>query len=435
MSNADPIVVVTGADDDFALPMAVTLYSTLVNLERGRSVALYIMDGGISDRNRRRLIQTLKAPDIRAQITWLTPDLMRLEDLPVAGWLAPATYLRLFIPDLLPSDCDRALYLDSDLVVEGDVGHLWEQDLRDVRAYGVPNYSSPIVAWKREAVSMFRSFGLSPETPFCNAGVLLLNLKRWREEQLAQQALDLARRFALPESDQDAINIAVAGQWGVLDARWNVQLSAIQRYGRFLTSSLSLSEQDAAQACAALQERAYILHFTSVNKPWRFACQQPSRTRFFHYLRQTHWFGDVQDEDELMERTFSEQPGFESWMSKVASAEKDLAALIPPGGHFIFVDEATWPVGTVARWRTVPFLERDGQYWGLPSDDATAILEFERLRKTGVTHLVFAWPAFWWLEQYSGWRTHLHLHFARILNNERVIVFDLHRQPTDYLEQ
>jgi lipopolysaccharide biosynthesis glycosyltransferase len=429
MNKAESIAIVTGGDDTFAMPMAVTLYSALANLERGRRVSLYIIDGGISERHRQKLIAALNVEHVDARIEWLKPDWTRLEGVPVAGaWLTQTTYFRLFVPELLPEECERALYLDSDLVVESDVGRLWEQDLRDVRACGAPNYFSPIVAWKKEALLMSTVFGLAPETPLCNAGVLLMNLKRWREEQLGPKALKLAREFSLPESDQDAINIVVDGQWGVLDARWNVQLSAVERYGRFLKTSLGITDQEVEQTCAELIRGSRILHFTWQIKPWHFACQEPSRLRFFHYLKKSQWFGDIQDDDELMKRTFREQPGFEPWMKKVSVAKQDLDRLIPIGDRFILVDDATWGSEAVAGWRTIPFPERDGRYWGVPSDDGAAIQEFERLRNTDVHFMVFAWAAFWWIDYFPRLLAHLRDRFPCVLKNERVVVFDLRSQ-------
>ena len=77
--------------------------------------------------------------------------------------------------------------------------------------------------------------------------------------------------------------------------------------------------------------------------------------------------------------------------------------------------------------RYLPFTEREGQYWGPPPDDETAIRELERLRDGGASHLVFAWPAFWWLEHYAGLHGHLCSRYRRVLGNSRVIVFDLSR--------
>ena len=77
--------------------------------------------------------------------------------------------------------------------------------------------------------------------------------------------------------------------------------------------------------------------------------------------------------------------------------------------------------------RRLPFPERHGQYWGRPVDDVAAIRELARLRSAGAHFIAFAWPAFWWLEHYRGFGQYLHERFRRLVANDRLVVFDLHR--------
>ena len=115
--------------------------------------------------------------------------------------------------------------------------------------------------------------------------------------------------------------------------------------------------------------------------------------------------------------------GFEG---KRLRAANEIASKIPDGGTFILVDDDNLGIDeAIGNRRRIPFLERNGQYWGRPPDDETAIRELERLRNTGAAFMVFAWPAFWWLEHYSGLHQHLRSRFRRTLKNPRLIVFDL----------
>jgi glycosyltransferase involved in cell wall biosynthesis/SAM-dependent methyltransferase len=112
-----------------------------------------------------------------------------------------------------------------------------------------------------------------------------------------------------------------------------------------------------------------------------------------------------------------------------STAREEIEALIPPGETFILVDDDQWGGGEVGGSRhPLPFLERDGQYWGAPPDDDTAIRELERLRRSGASFLAFAWPAFWWLDYYAELNQHLHATFRCALDNDRLVVFDL-RSP------
>jgi hypothetical protein len=105
---------------------------------------------------------------------------------------------------------------------------------------------------------------------------------------------------------------------------------------------------------------------------------------------------------------------------------KELEALMSPDKSFILVDQDWWRGTDILEGlKPIPFLERDGQYWGLPPDDETAIREFERLRKMGATFIVFGFPAFWWLDYYSEFHKYLRSNFHCVMENDRVVVFDL----------
>jgi glycosyltransferase involved in cell wall biosynthesis len=114
------------------------------------------------------------------------------------------------------------------------------------------------------------------------------------------------------------------------------------------------------------------------------------------------------------------------WFHRLHLAIHEITALVPPGDTFILVDRNRWGTDDfVAGRRRLPFLEREGQYGGAPPDDGTALREFERLRESGATFIVFGWPAFWWLNDYLGLHHRLRSQFHCILENERLIVFDL----------
>jgi FkbM family methyltransferase len=111
---------------------------------------------------------------------------------------------------------------------------------------------------------------------------------------------------------------------------------------------------------------------------------------------------------------------------RMRAMEAELAALIPPGGRFILVDQAEIADGLALDDRNWwPFLERDGQDWGPPADDATAISELERLHDAGAQFIVFTSCGFWWLDYYRGFAEYLSAHAERLAASQRFIVFRL----------
>jgi glycosyltransferase involved in cell wall biosynthesis len=114
-----------------------------------------------------------------------------------------------------------------------------------------------------------------------------------------------------------------------------------------------------------------------------------------------------------------------SWSERRQIAIEEIAATIPAGKCFILVDDDRWSSETLPQFNCLPFLERDGDYWGAPPDDQTAIKELERMRQAGASYMAIGFPAFWWLDYYSQLRHYLNSNFRCILHNSRLIVFDL----------
>lgn len=115
-------------------------------------------------------------------------------------------------------------------------------------------------------------------------------------------------------------------------------------------------------------------------------------------------------------------------MGSLHLVREELKTVIPEGEMLILVDEDRWRNTEILDgFRTIPFLERNGEYWGPPSDDEVAISELERLRKCGAAAIVFGMWTFWWLEHYAGLHLHLVSNYRCLLRNERVVVFDLQK--------
>ncbi len=116
-----------------------------------------------------------------------------------------------------------------------------------------------------------------------------------------------------------------------------------------------------------------------------------------------------------------------AWICRLAAARDDIELAIPAGQRFLLVDDQQWGMDATPRRQVIPFLERNGMYWGAPADDTTAIRELERLRESGVTHIVFGWPSFWWLDHYHVFAEYLATRHPLVMENDRVKIFALNR--------
>jgi hypothetical protein len=114
-----------------------------------------------------------------------------------------------------------------------------------------------------------------------------------------------------------------------------------------------------------------------------------------------------------------------NWNQRALRTVKEINSVVPTGKMFLLVDdqqlgETFFPAHTV-----VPFPERDGQYWGPPADDESAVRELERLRQRGASFMAFAFPAFWWLDYYAGLHSYLREKYRCVVENDRLVAFDL----------
>jgi FkbM family methyltransferase len=115
-----------------------------------------------------------------------------------------------------------------------------------------------------------------------------------------------------------------------------------------------------------------------------------------------------------------------AWAERIYAVTEDIEAVVAPQETLVLLNEDQWWMSEVIPGRTtVPFLERDGRYWGPPPDDLTAIRELERLRRAGAGFVAVAWPAFWWLEHYAEFHQYLRGQFPCLRETPDLIVFDV----------
>ncbi len=114
-----------------------------------------------------------------------------------------------------------------------------------------------------------------------------------------------------------------------------------------------------------------------------------------------------------------------TWVSNLKQTYEDILDIVNPNEKFILVDDNKIGEVIYLNQKPFPFLEKDGNYWGPPSDDRTAMQELERLRKKGADLIVFTWISFWWLERYPRFYDYLRSHFKLTHHDDRLLIFDL----------
>lgn len=114
-----------------------------------------------------------------------------------------------------------------------------------------------------------------------------------------------------------------------------------------------------------------------------------------------------------------------TWAEQQEIAVNDLRLSLSANERFAVIDEDLWDWTLLDGLPALPLSEAVSQQAGSPADSAAAIDAIKRLRDAGVGYVVFAWPAFWWLDYYRDLRDYLRVHAEAILRNSRIAVFRL----------
>jgi hypothetical protein len=115
-----------------------------------------------------------------------------------------------------------------------------------------------------------------------------------------------------------------------------------------------------------------------------------------------------------------------AWWPRIEASLESLQGLLEPDEPFVLIDADSWGVDEIVRGhRPVPFPERDGVYWGVPEGDEAMLSELRRRIEEGIRLVVFAWPAFWWLEEYREFAAYLTTHSREALHNDHIRVFSM----------
>jgi lipopolysaccharide biosynthesis glycosyltransferase len=268
------ITVACAADSDYVRPLAVMLKSVLRCVSSDIALTFHLAGTGIPARDAKRLDDL--CAEHRAQIHLHELRAADVSRLPTWGRMSVATYHRLLLAELLPREVKKVIWLDCDLLVRADLARLWETELGGCHLLAVRDPLVPLVS-SRYGVRRWRELGLPESGGYFNAGVMLIDLERWREDEVGTRAAAYveANRGSVMFWDQEGLNAVLCGRWGELDSRWNE-----------FSASVALVQRRAAA------RDPWIVHFSGNLKPW--VLPRPAmgnRALFYEVLDETPWAG------------------------------------------------------------------------------------------------------------------------------------------------
>lgn len=234
---------------DYALPLLVTLTSLAEHLRPSYRLFIYLIHPGLNE-------DVLAAISKLAEMHSFIPGAASTSAIPPHERFPAEAASVLLLPELLPEDLDRVLFLDADLLVLDDVAELWETPSEDTLLSAVPDWAIPFCGSPR-GVKSRNELGIPDGAPYFNGGVMLIELAKWRKRKVAERALDYLRKVGRRADflHQEALNAILWKDWRAIDRRWNLLGSVA---GRRFDQPKSKSWRNPG-----------IVHFAGRFKPWK----------------------------------------------------------------------------------------------------------------------------------------------------------------------
>lgn len=263
-------------DNSYAPYLGVALKSLIENASRENNYHIHIIHEDLSEENQ-KILKDMEEDgfEIRFQEMQDMMEFMKLitdreENLLRCDYFTMTIYFRIFLADMFP-EYDKGIYIDSDIVVPGDISGLYDHELGDNIIGACPDHSvcdvPPLAHYMEEAVGVNRY-------QYINSGVLLLNMKKMREIEFSRKFLSLLNtyHFDCIAPDQDYFNAMCKDQILFLDEEWD-----------------AMPNDDKPPV-----ENPSLIHYNLFDKPWCYP-NIMYEDYFWKYAKKTPYYDELID--------------------------------------------------------------------------------------------------------------------------------------------
>ncbi|ROZ26559.1 glycosyltransferase family 8 protein [Enterococcus faecium] len=278
--------IVYASDDRFAEILGVSLVSLYENSRDMGDIIVYVLDSGIKEENKNKLLSVSKNYG-RTDVQFIpAKDISQKLEIKVAtdrGNLSQ--YARLFVSSDLPENLGRILYLDCDIIIKQSISELWNLNLH-----------GKIIGALMDAFSKYyrANIGLEENDIMFNSGVMLIDLDKWRENQVEDKLLEFISRKNgwIQQGDQGALNAILSKDTYCFEPRFNSvtifydfnykEMMIYRRPPRFYTQE---------EVCVAV-DNPMLIHFTTSFKsirPWVIGCKHRYVSEWYKHKEMSPW--------------------------------------------------------------------------------------------------------------------------------------------------
>ena len=216
-----------------------------------------------------------KFENVNVNITKVDESLFK--NFPISKWVTVQTWFRIAIPNLFP-DIEKVLYLDCDTIVNNSLSELWNTDLND-------NYIAAVkeIACMKDHLKRLKM----KSNAYFNAGVLLINCKKFREDNIFQKIENIihSKKYHLTFSDQDVLNLIADEKKIILPMKYDyMEVWWHNGYFEYYGEDEKLYLE--------ARENPTIVHLSGI-KPNKKGCKNSQRENWWKYAKISNIHEDV----------------------------------------------------------------------------------------------------------------------------------------------
>lgn len=294
MNNNKDIPIFFAIDDSYTPFLVVALKSLLDNASKDYNYCIKVLHTNVSEAHKSQ-VKKYEAENVSIEFVDLSYYIEKVKNkLYTRDYYTNTTYFRLFLPELYPQ-YDKVLYLDSDIIVVGDISELYNTDMGTNLVAAAPDD----IIQKNKVFQDYAELvvGVAKYQHYFNAGVLLMNLDELRKFNFQEKFLYLLEKvkFSVAQ-DQDYLNRLCKGRVTLVSHDWDVM--------PYVNDETK-------------EEDIKLIHYNFAYKPWHFE-DVTYNEYFWKYAKQTEFYEEILE----IKNSYTEEQKF-----KDREAEKALAEL------------------------------------------------------------------------------------------------------------
>lgn len=278
--------IVYSSSDSYAPVAGVSLYSLLINNKETEEINIFIVDNHISDENKEKF--TKLCEDFKRSLTFIPiADIEKLSDttIDIGRWNI-STFGRLFEASLLPKAVEKVIHVDCDTMVTDSLEPLWNM-----------NMENKVVAGALECIgdNYKKEIGLSDDCTYINAGNIMLNLKKIREENLEDKFKEYIKNHSqLSFVDQAVLNACIPDEEKlVFPLNYNAYSIIYYLKYKNLFRAKKVTHYYTEKEVHQAVDNPAIVHFTTCfmdgSRPWIENNHHPRLEEYLDYKKNSPW--------------------------------------------------------------------------------------------------------------------------------------------------